>query len=67
MKHGISTSCATEKLHLPPFALAVNLFPVSTIAEIESAISTLPVKDAWSVAGWLQEYLDSKRDKDTNG
>ena|ERR1035437_4878440 len=64
MKHGISIYYATEKLHLPPFALAVNLFPVSTVAEIESAISTLPVKDAWSVAGWLQEYLDAKWDKE---
>ena len=49
---------------MPPFALAVILFSVSTVAEIESAISTLPVKDAWSVAGWLQEYLDVKWDKE---
>lgn len=45
-------------------ALAVNSFSVITVAEIESAISTLPVRDAWSVAGWLQDYLDAKRDKE---
>jgi len=43
---------------------AVNLIYVSTVAEIESAISTLPVKDAWSVAGWLRDYLDAKWDKE---
>ena len=64
MKHGISISCTMEKLHLPSFALAVNLFRVSTVAEIESAISTLPVKDAWSVASWLQDYLDAKWGKE---
>jgi hypothetical protein len=53
-----------KKLHLPPFALVVNLSSMSTVAEIESAISTLPVKDAWSVANWLQEYLDAKWDKE---
>jgi hypothetical protein len=36
---------------------------VSTIAEIESALSQLPVKDARLVADWLQEYLDAKWDK----
>ena len=50
--------------HLRCQFFAVNLFSVSTVAEIESAISTLPVKDAWSVAGWLQEYLDAKWDKE---
>jgi hypothetical protein len=45
-------------------AFAVNLIYVSTVAEIESAISTLPVKDAWSVAGWLRDYLDAKWDKE---
>jgi hypothetical protein len=37
---------------------------VNTVAEIESAISTLPVKDAWNVANWLQEYLAAKWDKE---
>jgi hypothetical protein len=37
---------------------------MSTIAEIESAISALPDKDAWAVADWLQEYLDAKWDKE---
>jgi hypothetical protein len=43
-----------------PFA---NLISVSTVAEIESAISTLPDKDAWTVASWLQKHLDAKWDK----
>ena len=36
---------------------------MSTVAEIESALSQLPVKDARVVADWLQEYLDAKWDK----
>ena len=36
---------------------------MSTIAEIESALSKLPVKDAQAVADWLQDYLDAKWDK----
>ena len=36
---------------------------MSTVAEIEKALRTLPVKDAWKVADWLQEYLDVKWDK----
>jgi hypothetical protein len=40
-----------------------NLISVSTVAEIESAISTLPDKDAWTVASWLQKHLDAKWDK----
>lgn len=37
---------------------------MSTVAEIESAISALPLKDARRVADWLQEYLDAKWDKE---
>jgi len=37
---------------------------VSTVAEIESAISSLPIQDARRVADWLQEYLDAKWDKE---
>jgi hypothetical protein len=44
-------------------ALSVNLFPASTVAEIESAISTLPVKDARAVAEWLRHHLDARRSK----
>lgn len=33
---------------------------MSTVAEIESALSQLPVKDARTVADWLQDYLDAK-------
>ena len=36
---------------------------MSTVAEIESALSQLPVKDARLIADWLQEYLDAKWDK----
>jgi hypothetical protein len=50
--------------HLRFHVFAFNLAAVSTVAEIESAISTLPLKDAWRVAGWLQEYLDAKWDKE---
>jgi len=35
---------------------------MSTVAEIENALQTLPVNDAWKVAGWLQHYLDEKWD-----
>ena len=37
---------------------------MSTVAEIESAISSLPIQDARRVADWLQEYLDAKWDKE---
>lgn len=33
---------------------------MSTVAEIESALRTLPEREAWQVAGWLQEYLSEK-------
>lgn len=36
---------------------------MSTVAEIESAIRELPIKDAHAVANWLQEYLDARWDK----
>jgi hypothetical protein len=36
---------------------------MSTVAEIENALQNLPVDDAWKVADWLQDYLDSKWDK----
>ena len=36
---------------------------MSTVAEIENALQALPVEDARKVAGWLQEYLDAKWDK----
>ncbi len=36
---------------------------MSTVAEIESALSRLPVKDARAVADWLQEHLDAEWDK----
>lgn len=36
---------------------------MSTVAEIENALQTLPVDDARKVADWLQHYLDEKWDK----
>lgn len=36
---------------------------MSTVAEIENALQALPVRDAWTVAGWLQQYLDEKWDR----
>lgn len=36
---------------------------MSTIAEIESAISNLPDKDARAVAAWLREHLDARGSK----
>lgn len=36
---------------------------MSTVAEIENALQTLPVDDAWKVAGWLQQYLDDQWDR----
>ena len=36
---------------------------MSTVAEIENALQTLPLDDAWKVADWLQHYLDEKWDK----
>ena len=35
---------------------------MSTVAEIENALQTLRVDDAWKVADWLQHYLDEKWD-----
>jgi hypothetical protein len=40
---------------------------MSTVAEIENALQTIPVDDAWKVADWLQEYLDEKWDKQIDG
>ncbi|HEY1661934.1 MAG TPA: hypothetical protein VGI03_05900 [Verrucomicrobiae bacterium] len=36
---------------------------MSTVAEIENALQTLPVDEARKVAGWLQQYLDEKWDR----
>ena len=36
---------------------------MSTVAEIESAIRTLPEKDLWEVADWLHNYLADKWDR----
>jgi hypothetical protein len=35
---------------------------MSTVAEIEKALQTLPVEEARKVAGWLQQYLDERWD-----
>ncbi len=43
-----------------------NLISVSTVAEIESAISTLPDKDARAVAEWLREHLGARQPKPGN-
>ena len=44
-------------------ALSANLVSVSTVAEIESAISALPVKDARSLAEWLRHHLEARQQK----
>ena len=36
---------------------------MSTVAEIENALQSLPLGDARKVADWLQRYLDEKWDK----
>ena len=35
---------------------------MSTVAEIERALQTIPLDDARKVADWLQHYLDEKWD-----
>ena len=35
---------------------------ISTVAEIEKALQTIPLNDARKVADWLQHYLDEKWD-----
>jgi len=40
---------------------------MSTVVEIERVLRTLPVKDAWRIAGWLQRYLDEKWDAQIDG
>ena len=35
---------------------------MSTVAEIEKALTTIPLEEARKVAGWLQHYLDEKWD-----
>ena len=37
---------------------------MSTIAEIENALQAIPVDEARKIAGWLQDYLDEKWDKE---
>ena len=36
---------------------------MSTVAEIENALQTIPLNDARKVAEWLQHYLDEKWDR----
>ena len=36
---------------------------MSTVAEIESAISALPVKDVCTIAEWLQQHLNAQQPK----
>jgi hypothetical protein len=36
---------------------------MSTVAEIEKALRGLPVKDARTIADWLQDYLDEQWDR----
>ena len=36
---------------------------MSTVAEIEHALQALPLAEARKVAGWLQQYLDAKWDR----
>ena len=61
---GAGKSQNENKLALLNFAaLSANLFSVSTVAEIESAISTLPMKDARAVAEWLRHHLDARQSK----
>ena len=50
--------------HLRSLVFGINFSSVSTVVEIESAISSLPIQDARRVAEWLREYLDAKWDKE---
>ena len=36
---------------------------MSTVTEIENALQALPLAEARKVAGWLQQYLDGKWDR----
>jgi hypothetical protein len=65
---GLANSKTTrpELVRLNSAVLAANLIAVSTVAEIESAISALPVKDARAVAEWLREHLDARQPKPGN-
>ncbi len=36
---------------------------MSTVAEIENALQAFPLAEARKVAGWLQQYLDEKWDR----
>src|SRR5882672_3569427 len=40
---------------------------MSTVAEIETALQTIPLDDARRVADWLQRYLDEKWDAQIDG
>ena len=40
---------------------------MSTVAEIEKALQTIPLDDARRVADWLQHYLDEKWDTQIDG
>ena len=35
---------------------------MSSVAEIEKALSVLPVEEVWKVADWLQQYLEDRWD-----
>jgi cytochrome c len=45
------------------YRAVVNLISVKTVAEIKSAINTLPDKDAWTVAEWLRQHLNARGSK----
>jgi hypothetical protein len=36
---------------------------MSTVADIEEALRTLPIQDARTIADWLQEYLEDQWDR----
>jgi len=45
---------------LPPEAVRALFRPMSTVAEIEAAITRLPVKDAEELREWLEQWLEDQ-------
>lgn len=48
------------KCALANWTATTNLFPMSTVLEIESAVKELPLGEAQKLAQWLLSYVDQQ-------
>jgi hypothetical protein len=51
-----------KQLRLEFTAGAVNLLPMSSVKEIESALTQLPLDELQSVRDWLEDFIEEQMD-----